>query len=84
MAERIWGVEVVSVDVVGNKLIGKHKKFAAGKTTELTFVVAAATPIKDKTGRPIKLSDILPGNKINMDYLKGSDGTLAAQSIKQA
>jgi hypothetical protein len=86
MAERVWNMEVVSVDATGNKLTVKSKKFQVGKTTEasLSFAVAATTPIKDRTGKPIKLSDIHPGSKVNVDYVKGSDGSLAAQSVRQA
>ena len=85
MAERVWNVEVASVDAAANKLNVKHKKVEAGKTIEtpLSFAVAPSTPIKGRTGRPLKLSDIQAGSKVTVDYIKGADGSLSAQSIRQ-
>lgn len=84
MGEKAWNAEVVSVDSTANKLAVKQRKFTAGKATEipLTFIVSATTQIKDKVGNVVKFTDIQVGKKVAVEYVKGIDGSLTAQTIK--
>jgi hypothetical protein len=84
MAERFWNTEVFNVDITKNELVIRRKKREAGKVTDLltTFFVLPGAQIKDKAGKDLKLSDVKPGSKVTMDYLKESDGKLAAAIIR--
>ena len=86
MAQRIWNAEVITVDATDNKVTIKQKKIEAGKVTDvlMNFVVTATAQIKDRSGKPLKLSDIQPGNRIIVDYIKGSNGSFTAQSISMS
>jgi len=84
MADRLWNAEVFNVDITKNELVIRRKKREAGKVTDVltTFFVLQGAQIKDKDGKDVKLSDVKLGNKITMDYLKESDGKLAAAIIR--
>lgn len=83
MSDRIWNAEVASIDTLENKLTIRQKRVELGKIIDVmtSFVVIAATQIKDRSGKPLKLSDIQLGNRVTVDYVKGADGSLNVQSI---
>jgi hypothetical protein len=49
---------------------------------KLNFVVKAGTPITDKDGKAVALSDIKKDNKVTVEYTMGKMGAHKAQSIK--
>lgn len=49
---------------------------------KLSLVVKNGTPITDKGGKTLTLSDIKKGNKVTVEYTAKANGTNKAQSIK--
>jgi hypothetical protein len=49
---------------------------------KLNFLVKSGTPITDKDGKAVTLSDIKKGSKVTVEYTTKASGTNKAQSIK--
>jgi hypothetical protein len=84
MAERLWNTKVFNVDSTKNEIVSRRKKREAEKVIDLltTFFVLPGVQVKDKASKDLKLSDLKPGSKVTMGYLKESDGKLAAAIIR--
>jgi len=75
MAYRIFNVKVLKVDADNNKLIIQRKKADIGKTENLktAFKVDPHAIITNRSGSFLKISDIKPGDRINIDFIKTRD-----------
>ena len=60
-----------------------RKKHEGGKTVDIltTFSVMVKVHIKDTNGKALGLSNIKPGSRVTVDYVKESSGRLVASNI---
>lgn len=52
------------------------------KGQKLDFVAKSSAAITGKNGKAIDMTDIKKGDKVNVEYITGSDGVNRAKSIK--
>jgi len=80
---RIANVPVLHVKLATGELTIWRKKHEPGRIIDMltTFFVVVNACIKDTNGKALELSNIKPGSRVTVDYVKESSGRLVASNI---
>lgn len=81
--KRINNVLVLNVKLATGELTVWRKKHEAGRITDIltAFFVIVSARIKDVKGKVLTLSDIKPGSRVTIDYVRESSGRFVAFNI---
>jgi len=81
--ETISNASVLGVKLNRRELTVWRKKHEGGKAADIltTFFVVTNARIKDTIGKALELSNIKPGSRVTVDYVKESSGRLVASNI---
>lgn len=80
---RITNASVLHVKLATGELTIWRKKHEPGRIIDMltTFFVVVNAHIKDTNGKALELSNIKPGSRVTVDYVKESSGRLVASDI---
>jgi len=80
---RIANAPVLHVKLATGELTIWRKKHEPGRIIDMltTFFVVTNARIKDINGKALELSNIKPGSRVTVDYVKESSGRLVASNI---
>ena len=80
---RITNTPVLHVKLATGELTIWRKKHEPGRIIDMltTFFVIVNAHIKDTNGKALEFSNIKPGSRVTVDYVKESSGRLVASDI---
>jgi len=80
---RIINASVLHVKLATGELTIWREKHEPGRIIDMltTFFVVTNARIKDTNGKALGLSNIKPGSRVTVDYVKENSGRLVASNI---